>query len=156
MRIAPELHVQSWLNTEAPLNLSDLRGRVIVIHAFQILCQGCIHYAIPQMSRLHQKFSGGGDIVVIGLHSVFENHDAMNPVALKTFVQDNKLTFPIGVDSPRKGMSIPQTMASYDMQGTPTLILIDRKGYLRFQHFGIVDDLYLGVVIGKLIAETTE
>jgi hypothetical protein len=41
------------------------------------------------------------------------------------------------------------------MQGTPTLLLIDRNGRLRCQEFGRVDDLSLGVWIGRLLAEST-
>lgn len=153
MRKAPDLHIQSWVNTEVPLTLENLYGRVIVIHAFQMLCHGCVNYAIPQTSRLYQYFTRSDDVAVIGLHSVFENHTEMKPEALKTFIQENKIAFPIGIDTPREGKSIPMTMAAYNMQGTPTLILIDRKGNLRLQHFGIVDDLYLGLAIGSLIAE---
>jgi hypothetical protein len=39
------------------------------------------------------------------------------------------------------------------MQGTPTLVLIDRAGVMRMQHFGQVDDLQLGVLLGRLLAE---
>lgn len=39
------------------------------------------------------------------------------------------------------------------MQGTPTLLLIDRAGRLRLQHFGTVDDLRLGAQLGRLLAE---
>ena len=36
---------------------------------------------------------------------------------------------------------------------TPTLILIDRAGRLRLQHFGLVDDLRLGAQIATLLSE---
>lgn len=39
------------------------------------------------------------------------------------------------------------------MQGTPTLILIDRQGRLRRQTFGHVPDLQLGAEIMALIGE---
>jgi len=34
--------VEQWLNTPKPLNLSDLRGKVVAIEAFQMLCPGCV------------------------------------------------------------------------------------------------------------------
>ena len=46
-------------------------------------------------------------------------------------------------------------MRDYGMQGTPTLMLIDRKGLLRRQHFGFVDDLRLGAELATLLAEVT-
>jgi hypothetical protein len=44
-------------------------------------------------------------------------------------------------------------MGHYGMQGTPTLILVDRAGHLRLHEFGQVDDLALGVMLGRLLAE---
>lgn len=42
---APELHTGHWRNVDAPVTLSDLEGRVVVIGAFQMLrherAQGC-------------------------------------------------------------------------------------------------------------------
>ncbi len=48
---------------------------------------------------------------------------------------------------------MPQTMAAYRMQGTPTLLLIDRAGQLRRQIFGHIPDLRLGAEIMRLVAE---
>jgi hypothetical protein len=45
---APELSVQTWFNTDRPLMLSGLRGRVVVLAAFQVLCPHSIAGAVPQ------------------------------------------------------------------------------------------------------------
>ena len=42
-------------------------------------------------------------------------------------------------------------MQTYQMQGTPTLVLIDREGRLAMQQFGIGDDMRLGALIGQLL-----
>ena len=39
------------------------------------------------------------------------------------------------------------------MRGTPSLVLIDRHGYVRKHTFGAVDDLRLGAEIGALTQE---
>jgi len=39
--MAPEWQVETWFNTKVPLHLADLRGKVILLHAFQMLCPGC-------------------------------------------------------------------------------------------------------------------
>jgi peroxiredoxin len=146
----PELAVSRWFNTKAPITLEGLRGRVVVLHAFQMLCPGCVTQSTPQAERLHRLF-GGGPVAVIGLHSVFEHHAAMTPVALEAYIHEFRLTFPIGVDEAGNDGPIPVTMARYGMQGTPTTIVIDRAGQLRQQHFGQTDDIALGVLIGSLI-----
>ena len=38
---APEWQTTTWLNTAEPLGLERLRGRVVLLHAFQMLCPGC-------------------------------------------------------------------------------------------------------------------
>jgi hypothetical protein len=45
------------------------------------------------------------------------------------------------------------TMRAYQMQGTPTLILIDKTGHIRLHKFGHVSDLTVGFSIGALLAE---
>ena len=60
----------------------------------------------------------------------------------------------MGVDSPSTGGgSVPQTMQAYNLQGTPTLLLIDHVSRLRRQVFGHLPDLELGAQIGGMIAE---
>jgi hypothetical protein len=44
-------------------------------------------------------------------------------------------------------------MEAYQMQGTPTLILIDKVGHVRLHKFGHVNDLMLGFSIGALLSE---
>jgi len=152
MTQAPELAISQWFNTDAPLTLAQLRGRVVVLHAFQMLCPGCVQGGIPQAQRIANLFSPD-KVAVIGLHTVFEHHDAMTPVALKAFLHEYRITFPVGVDVPGECTPIPQTMAAYGMQGTPTLILIDRAGRIRKHGFGAEDDLRIGADIALLTAE---
>ena len=87
-RPAPELQVERWFNAAAPLTLAGLRGKIVVIHAFQMLCPGCVAHAIPQAIRLHE-LARGTDLVVLGIHTVFEHHAAMSPVSLEAFLQDS-------------------------------------------------------------------
>lgn len=150
-RPAPPWQVSRWFNS-APLTLADLRGRVVVAHAFQMLCPGCAMQALPQMQRVQQMFPAER-LVVIGLHTVFEHHEAQGPLALEAFLHEYRYTFPVGVDEHADGDPLPLTMRAYAMQGTPTLILIDAQGRLREQHFGVLDDLALGTALGRLLAE---
>lgn len=153
MDLAPELDVSEWLNAPArPPTLAALRGKVVLVHAFQMLCPGCVMHALPQARRVHEAVRRE-DFAVLGLHSVFEHHAAMTPAALAVFASEFRLGFPIGVDRHEPGSRLPATMAAYGMQGTPTTLLIDRQGRLRLHEFGTVDDLALGVHLGLLLAE---
>lgn len=150
LRLAPELQVERWFNANEPIALVGLRGKVVVLHAFQMLCPGCVAHAIPQAQRLH-ALARGTDLVVLGLHTVFEHHAAMTPVALEAFLHEYRIEFPVGVDVPESGGPIPKTMAAYGMRGTPSTVVIDRDGRLVRHSFGAEDDLSLGLFLGALL-----
>lgn len=149
--LAPPLDVSEWVNSTGE-RLDDLRGRVVVVEAFQMLCPGCVSHGLPQALRIHQSFSRE-HVVVLGLHTVFEHHDVMGPDALRVFLSEQRIDFPVGVDRHDQPHSIPATMKAYELQGTPSLLLIDRAGRLRRRYFGAMDDLVVGAQIGMLIAE---
>lgn len=151
-RPAPEWRISEWFNTPAPVTLMGLRGRVVMVCAFQMLCPGCVSDGLPQAKRVAQLFRRE-DVEVIGLHTVFEHHEAMTPVALKAFLHEYRIGFPVGVDAPGK-VRLPQTMRIYGMEGTPTTLLIDRQGNLRRQVLGHLPDLQLGAEIMALVSET--
>jgi peroxiredoxin len=152
---APDLDVVHWFNVSEPITLTKLRGRVVVLHAFQMLCPGCVQASLPQAQRVARLFSSE-QVAVIGVHTVFEHHAAMTPVSLEAFIHEFRLTFPIGVDRAGEAGPIPNTMAAYDMRGTPTLVLIDRAGRIRKQTLGVEEDLRVGADIATLLAEGTE
>lgn len=150
--VAPELQVSEWLNTNQAPTLAALRGQVVVIEAFQMLCPGCVHHGIPQVQRVAEHF-GGSDVAVLGLHTVFEHHDVMTPAALQVFIDENRLAFAVAVDAPNGRRGMPLTMQAYAMQGTPTLVLIDRAGRIRHQTFGASSDMAVAAAIAGLVAE---
>lgn len=152
---APELMVASWLNTTEPLMLENLRGRVVVLHAFQMLCPGCVSHGLPQATAIHELYRSD-EVQVIGLHSVFEHHNVMTLDALKAFVHEYRLQFPIAVDQPSEVGPIPVTMQKLNLQGTPSLVLIDKTGAIRLTHFGRLSDLQVGNMIGQLLMEHSE
>jgi peroxiredoxin len=151
-RPAPPLQVDRWFNTPDAITLESLRGKVVVLEAFQMLCPGCVSHGLPQASRVYATFPHD-QVAVIGLHTVFEHHAAMTPVALEAFLHEYRIAFPVGVDRPGTHGPIPQTMEAYAMRGTPALLLIDAQGRLRHQHFGQVSDLVLGAQIAALVHE---
>ncbi len=148
---APELATSQWFNTNADITLDSLRGEVIVIEAFQMLCPGCVTHGLPQAQRVQQIF--GRDLTVLGLHTVFEHHDAMTPVSLEAFLHEYRITFPVGVDQHEPGVDTPLTMRRFQLRGTPSLIVIDREGFVRASTFGQHEDLDLGALLGRLLDE---
>jgi len=148
---APELAVDRWFNTSEAITLAGLRGRVVAIEAFQMLCPGCVNQGLPQALRIARIF--GSDLAVIGLHTVFEHHAAMTPVSLEAFLFEYRISFPVGVDRHEPDNPTPLTMRRYGLRGTPSLITVDRTGRIRSHSFGHVDDLALGAHLARLIDE---
>lgn len=149
---APELQVSRWFNTDAAPSLATLRGKVIVLHAFQMLCPGCVYQAIPQAIAQAGRYDAAR-VAVLGLHSVFEHHHAMAPSSLEVFLHEFRVRFPVAVDAAEPDDPLPCTMRAYAMRGTPTLILIDRRSRLRLQQFGHVPDAQVDAAVAALLAE---
>ncbi len=146
-----ELDVSEWINHPGVV-LEDLRGKVVLVEVFQMLCPGCVNHSIPRAVKIHRTLDESA-LQVIGLHSVFEHHDVMTPQALKVFISEFGVRFPVAVDKPREGQRIPATMKKYRLEGTPSTLLVDRRGRIRQVHFGQMDDFRLGLLIGSLLSE---
>ena len=123
----------------------------MVIEAFQMLCPGCVSHGLPQAKRIERAF--GGQLTVLGLHCVFEHHEAMTPVSLEAFLHEYRIGFPVGVDAHEPTITLPITMGRYRLQGTPSLVVIDRAGRIRMNAFGHIDDLAVGAILARLIDE---
>lgn len=152
--ITPELSVSKWFNTDQDITLAGLRGQVVVIEAFQMLCPGCVAHGLPLAQKVQREFPEE-KVAVLGLHTVFEHHEAMKPVSLEAFLHEYRITFPVGVDMEGVG-SMPKTMETYQLRGTPSMLLIDAEGNLRANHFGEVSELLLGAEIATLLGTTLE
>lgn len=146
----PELIASQWFNSE-PLSLKKLKGKVVVLVAFQMLCPGSLRHSLPQAARIARAFSRD-EVKVIGLHMVFENHKDMTPSLLEPFLKDEHIEIPVAVDA-QDSSGLPKTMEAYGMQGTPTLLIYDRQGRLRRHYLGSVDDVRLGAEIMALCIE---
>jgi thiol-disulfide isomerase/thioredoxin len=149
--LAPELAVSEWFNTSTPLTLAALRGRPVFLHAFQLLCPGCVSQAIPQVQRIERVFAGS-DLQIIGLHTVFEHHAAMSPVTLRAFLHEYRLKSPVAVDLAEEGSDIPATMRRYRFLGTPSSVLIGRDGRIVHHAFGVEDDIAVGARIASALS----
>jgi hypothetical protein len=154
--VAPALRTSQWLNSDNVITLDQLHGRVVLIHAFQMLCPGCVMASMPQAVRIWQHYRSadvGSALVVLGLHTVFEHHAVMTPAALAVYLYEFRIPFPVAVDAAGTDGPIPQTMTAYGTQGTPTSLLIDGAGRLRKVHFGVEADEQLIADIDALIGE---
>ena len=55
-----------WLNTDRPLTIRDLRGKVVMLDFWTYCCINCMHI-LPDLKKLERKYAD--ELVVIGVHS---------------------------------------------------------------------------------------
>jgi thiol-disulfide isomerase/thioredoxin len=124
---APELMNEVWLNTEAPLRLADLRGKVVLIDFWTFGCINCQH-VIPWLREWHARHGPHG-LVVIGNHYPEFGHEE-DLENLKRAIL--RLEVPYAVAQDNAGA----TWSAYQVRYWPTLFLIDKQGSIRYQHIG--------------------
>jgi hypothetical protein len=149
---APPLNARHWLNAERPITLESLRGRVVVLQAFQMTCPGCVLHALPQAARIQAAFDPN-DVAVIGLHALFEHDEPARTRVLTSFLYEYGVDIPVGVDVASLDGRTPTVTDAYGFAGTPSMVLIDREGLLRAHVLGRPSDLLVGASIATLMAE---
>ncbi len=118
---APELKGdRGWLNTDKPLSLAALKGKVVLLDFWTYGCINCMHI-IPDLKKLEKKYPN--ELVVIGVHSAkFENEkDTEN---IRRIILRYEIEHPIVNDA---DFAI---WRSYSVNAWPTRYLIDPAGYI--------------------------
>lgn len=139
---APELPSSlEWINTDAPLTLGELRGKVVLLDFWTYCCINCMHI-LPDLRYLEEKYSH--DLVVIGLHSPkFANERVNEQLALAIGRYD--IRHPVANDPM---LSVWQ---QYRVHAWPTLVLIDTNGNIVSVFSGEGHRQQLDQLIHKLI-----
>lgn len=116
---APEFPADlEWLNTDRPLSLAELKGKVVLLDFWTYCCINCMHI-IPELTKLEEKWHD--ELVVIGVHSAkFETEqDTRN-------IRQAILRYDIG--HPVVNDKDFRVWRSYAVRAWPTLVLIDPSG----------------------------
>lgn len=124
---APELGNTVWINTDQPLRLSNLRGKVVLLEMWTFECINCQH-VLPALKDWHARYKEQG-LVIIGNHyPEFEAEKSLDN--LRKAVADEGIPYPVAQDNDGA------TWNSYHNQYWPTLYLIDKRGNLRYTRIG--------------------
>ena len=154
-RQAPEWDVSEWINGEA-VTIDELRGKVVVVEFFQLWCPGCNRFSIPLMHRWNKIFNKdivSGGLAMLSIHTVFEGHSYQSPARLRDFLKEKGIEHLVGIDRHMDGNEIPETMRRYLTRGTPEMVIIDKRGRIRFQRFGGFEPTEAESLIRELLEE---
>ena len=125
--LAPELTNETWLNVDAPLQMAELRGKVVIVEMWTFGCINCQH-VMPSLKEWHRKYKDNG-LVIIGNHFPEFSYEA-DLENLKNAIADNDIEYAVAQDN--NG----DTWRAYKNQYWPTLYLIDKQGHIRYVHIG--------------------
>lgn len=111
------------IDENAEINLSDLRGNVVMINFWASWCKPCEQEA-ADLQRAWEKYEPSGKVIFLGVDYVDTETSAL--VYLKKF----GITFPNGPDLATK---ISQY---FRIRGVPETYFIDQQGVLRYVQIG--------------------
>lgn len=139
---APRLQgAGGWINTDRPLDLVALRGRVVVLDFWTFACVNCLH-VIDELRVLEAAYPD--DVVVIGVHSPKFAHEAEH-AAVVAAVARLDIRHPV-LDDPEMA-----TWRQYAIKAWPTLVVIDPEGYVVAQAAGEGQVSALQAIIAELL-----
>jgi cytochrome c biogenesis protein CcdA/thiol-disulfide isomerase/thioredoxin len=127
-RPAPDfVGITKWLNTDTPLTVQSLRGKVVLVDFWTYTCINCIR-TLPHLVSWYGKYKDNG-FVIVGVHTPefqFE-HSTQNVLgAIKMY----GIRYPVAQDNDYS------TWNNYDNEYWPAEYLIDANGRIRRTHFG--------------------
>jgi thiol-disulfide isomerase/thioredoxin/sugar lactone lactonase YvrE len=107
-----------WLNTERPISIRQLRGKIVLLDFWTYCCINCMHI-IPQLKKLEKKYPD--ELVVIGVHTAkFTTEKETDNI--RQAILRYEIEHPVINDKDRV------VWDHYAVRAWPTLMLIDPAG----------------------------
>jgi hypothetical protein len=124
--MAHELYGDVWLNAE-PVPVSALQGRVLLLQFWDYSSMASIR-TLPYMREWHARYEPYG-LVVVGVHSP-RFPFGRDPERVASAVRRFGISYPVVLDNQQA------IAASYDNRQCPTMMLVDKHGFVRYQSTG--------------------
>jgi thiol-disulfide isomerase/thioredoxin len=123
---APDFSLPRLVDSGGAVSLKAYAGRVVVLDFWASWCAPCAK-TLPHLSRLG---AGRADLAVLALSIDEDRSKALDFLGRKeknrpglTYLHDRKRT----------------VAEAYDLGGMPSLVIVDRKGVVRYRHDGYTE-----------------
>ena len=136
--------ITHWLNTDKPISIKSLRGKVVLVDFWTYTCINCIR-TLPHVTAWYNKYKDKG-FVVIGVHTPefqFEHKTSNVLSAIKMY----HIKYPVAQDNDYA------TWNNYNNEYWPAEYLIDAKGMVRRTHFGEGEYRQMEMAIRELLGQ---
>ena len=130
-----------WLNVERPLQLSDLRGKVVILDFWTYGCINCIHI-IEDLRRLEAKYRQY--LVVVAVHSPKFDNEKNIETLRRVLLRYDRID-PVVHDTDFRLMRL------YGARAWPTLFVLDPAGGVVGKVSGEGNYRLLDRVVGELV-----
>lgn len=110
-----------WVNTNRPLSLEALHGKIVVLDFWTYGCINCIHM-IPVLQQLEDKYAN--EVVIIGVHSAKFGPQEGVTENIRQIVDRYDIHHPVIND---KDFVV---WSSFGVRAWPTFAVIDPRGYI--------------------------
>lgn len=149
--MAPEfVDVDHWINS-SPLKMSELRGKVVLVHFYAFQCHNC-HANFDIYRRWHDQLRDKG-VVVVGIQTP-ETSRERDPAAVTSAAKQRQLDFPILIDLKSDNWK------AWGNTMWPTVYVVDKDGYIRhwwqgeLNWKGATSDKVIEDIVDELLAES--
>ncbi len=128
------------------VNLEDYLGKRAVMLVFWSLFCGPCQEELPMVDEVSKKYAEKGlDVLTVNLDG------PRRARAVEKYMNDKEFTF--GVLWEEIDGTSYVTADKYGVSGTPTLVLIDKKGKISYTHVGQAELSILEKVVGEALAD---
>jgi cytochrome c biogenesis protein CcdA/thiol-disulfide isomerase/thioredoxin len=118
--------IEAWINSP-PLQISELKGKVVLIDFWTYSCINCIR-TLPYITDWYAKYHDKG-LVIIGVHAP-EFEFEKNLANVENAVKQMGILYPVALDNKFV------TWRNYKNQYWPAHYLINKQGEVVYTHFG--------------------
>lgn len=147
---APVLQETEWLGAKPP-SLAAVRGHPVLLFFWAHWCSDC-KGEVPILASLERTFAPQGLVVIAPtrLYGYVAGGEDAAPAVERKYIEQVRQQYYAGLP----GMSAPLSAVNFNTYGastTPTIVLIDRGGVVRFYHPGALSEAELSARVRMIL-----